>query len=146
MHSAAGESALVAGWLASDMGDATMARNFYNTAERAAKETSYPIAACAFGYRSCIPSTKGANGRARALLTGALEALPNDSLSPGTLSWLAARYAEESAALGDKQQALVSWGKPKKRTALLTETRTAYGHGSWTVIGSTLTALRHTRK
>lgn len=29
--------------------------------------------------------------------------------SPGTISWLAARHAEESAALGDRPQALKSW-------------------------------------
>jgi hypothetical protein len=43
-------------------------------------------------------------------LTEALEALEKSS-SPGTLSWVAARHAEESAALGDKPQALRSWAK-----------------------------------
>src|SRR6266545_213436 len=107
----AGESAVLAGWAASDMGETVTARNFYGTAERAAKEVNdLEIAACALTYRSYIPSTKSAHGRARALLTDALEALSTSS-SPGTLSWVAARHAEESAALGDTTQALKSWAK-----------------------------------
>jgi transcriptional regulator with XRE-family HTH domain len=107
---AAAESAVLAGWAASDMGETVSARNFYSAAERAAKEIDDPaIIACALAYRSYIPSTKGAHGRARALLTDALEALPKDSSSPGTLSWIAARHAEESAALGDSPQAAKSW-------------------------------------
>ena len=70
----AGESSVLAGWLASDMGDSATARNFYDTAVKAAKEANDPaIAACALAYRSYIPSTKGANGRARVLLAEALE-------------------------------------------------------------------------
>jgi transcriptional regulator with XRE-family HTH domain len=107
----AGQSSVLAGWAASDMGDSSTARNFYETAERAAHEADDPaIAACALAYRSYIPSTKGANGRARVLLTNALDILP-ESGSPATLSWLAARHAEESAALGDKAQALKSWAR-----------------------------------
>jgi hypothetical protein len=30
--------------------------------------------------------------------------------SPATIAWIAARHAEESSRLGDKQQALRSWG------------------------------------
>ncbi|HEU5157459.1 MAG TPA: helix-turn-helix transcriptional regulator [Streptosporangiaceae bacterium] len=110
----AGESAVLAGWAASDMGETVTARNFYSTAERAAKEIDDPdILACALAYRSYIPSTKRAHGRARALLKDALEALSNSS-SAGTLSWVAARHAEESAALGDARQALKSWVKAEE--------------------------------
>lgn len=110
---AAGETSVLAGWLASDMGDSGTARNFYGTAERAAKEVDDPgIIACALAYRSYIPSTKGAHGRARTLLTAALDAMESQrNASPGTIAWLAARHAEESAALGDRQQALRSWGQ-----------------------------------
>jgi transcriptional regulator with XRE-family HTH domain len=111
----AGESAVLAGWAASDVGDSATARNFYETAERTAKEADDPgIAACALGYRSYIPSTKGANGRSRMYLSQALEALPDDSVSPGTTAWLAARHAEESAVLGDKAHALKSWGRAEE--------------------------------
>ncbi len=108
---AAGESSVLAGWTASDMGDAATARNFYETAQRAAKEASDPgITACALAYRSYIPSTRGAHGRARVLVAQALDASDHSKeSSPATVSWLAARHAEESAALGDTAQALKSW-------------------------------------
>ncbi|XVQ85050.1 helix-turn-helix domain-containing protein [Microbispora siamensis] len=106
---AAGESCVLAGWIASDIGSSATARNFYDTAERAAREANdLSIIACAYGYRSYIPSGKGNHGRARALLGSALELLPA-SESPGTTAWLAARHAEESGALGDKAHALQSW-------------------------------------
>jgi transcriptional regulator with XRE-family HTH domain len=107
----AGESSVLAGWAASDMGDSVTARNFYDTAATAAQEAKDPqITACALAYRSYIPSAKGANGRARVLLAEALEILPRNS-SPGTLAWIAARHAEESAHLGDTGQALTSWDR-----------------------------------
>lgn len=114
----AGESSVLAGWAASDMGDAANARNFYDTAVKAAKEAGDPaIAACALAYRSYIPSTKGANGRARILLTEALGNISEDT-SPATVAWVAARHAEESAYLGDKPQALASWGRAEDAFSL----------------------------
>jgi transcriptional regulator with XRE-family HTH domain len=107
----AGESSVLAGWAASDMGDSVTARNLYDTAVKAAQEAKDPeIIACALAYRSYIPSAKGANGRARVLLSEALEILPKKS-SPGTLAWIAARHAEESAHLGDDDQAVTSWDR-----------------------------------
>jgi len=86
-------------------------RNFYDTATKAAKEAGDPaIASCALAYRSYIPSAKGANGRARVLLTEALENV-SETESPATVAWIAARHAEESAQLGDQAQALASWGR-----------------------------------
>jgi hypothetical protein len=111
---AAGESTVLAGWAASDTGDSITARNFYDTAAKAAKEAKDPeIIACALAYRSYIPSAKGANGRARVLLAEALELLPGTT-SPGTLAWIAARHAEESAQLGDNAQALASWERAEE--------------------------------
>jgi tetratricopeptide (TPR) repeat protein len=111
----AGESAVLAGWTASDVGDSGAARNWYDTAVKAAKEANDPgIAACALAYRSYIPATRGANGRARALLTEALEMLPSDQGSPGTIAWISARHAEESAQLGDTRQALNSWRRAEE--------------------------------
>jgi transcriptional regulator with XRE-family HTH domain len=110
----AGESSVLAGWAASDMGDSVTARNFYDTAAKAAEQANDPeITACALAYRSYIPSTKGANGRARVLLTDALRILPRNA-SPGTLAWIAARHAEESAYLGDNTQALTSWDRAEE--------------------------------
>jgi tetratricopeptide (TPR) repeat protein len=110
----AGESSVLAGWAASDMGDSVTALNFYGIAAKAAKEAEDPeIIACALSYRSYIPSTKGANGRARVLLAEALDLLPQNS-SPGALAWIAARHAEESAQLGDNAQALKSWNRAEE--------------------------------
>jgi transcriptional regulator with XRE-family HTH domain/tetratricopeptide (TPR) repeat protein len=110
----AGESSVLAGWAASDMGDSATARNFYETAAKAAKEAKDPeIIACALAYRSYVPSAKGANGRSRVLLAEALEILPRNS-SSGTLAWLSARHAEESAYLGESEQALTSWARAEE--------------------------------
>ncbi|MBO3752354.1 hypothetical protein J5X84_40375 [Streptosporangiaceae bacterium NEAU-GS5] len=106
----AGESSVLAGWIASDMGDAGTARNFYETAEKAAKEVNDPgIIACALGYKSYMHSTKENHGRARIVLAEAIDVAPRSS--PGTVAWLSARYAEESAALGDRKGALASLGQ-----------------------------------
>jgi transcriptional regulator with XRE-family HTH domain len=105
----AGESSVLAGWLASDMGDSATARNFYETAMQAAAEADDPaIAACTLAYKSYIPGMKGANGRARVLLTEAL-GMVSESISPATVAWIAARHAEVSAQVGDTTQALASW-------------------------------------
>ena len=111
---AAGESSLLAGWSASALGDSAAARNFYDTAITAAGEARDPaITACALTYRSYIPSARGANGRARVFLTEALENV-SDQASPATTAWVAARHAEESALLGDKAQALMSWRRAEE--------------------------------
>ena len=111
---AAGESSLLAGWSASALGDSAAARNFYDTAITAAGEARDPaITACALTYRSYIPSARGANGRARILLTQALENV-SDQASPATTAWVAARHAEESALLNDKPQALRSWRRAEE--------------------------------
>ena len=115
---AAGESSLLAGWSASALGDSAAARNLYDTAVRAAGEAGDPaITACALAYRSYIPSAKGANGRARVLLTQALENVPEQA-SPATTAWVAARHAEESALVGDKPQALKSWRRAEEAFAI----------------------------
>jgi hypothetical protein len=111
---AAGESSLLAGWSAAALGESVTARNFYDTAVKAADEASdSAITSCALAYRSYIPSGKGANGRARVLLAQALENV-SESASPATVAWAAARHAEESAILGDRQQAFRSWGRAEE--------------------------------
>ena len=113
-----GESTVLAGWAASDMREAAAARNFYDTAMQAANQAGDPaIASCALAYRSYIPSTKGANGRARVLLTEALQNI-SETTSPATVAWIAARHAEESAQLGDQTQALASWGRAEEAFAI----------------------------
>jgi transcriptional regulator with XRE-family HTH domain len=106
---AAGESSLLAGWSATALGDSGAARNLYDTAIKAAGEARDPaMTACALAYRSYIPAAKGSHGRARILLAQALDTVPAQA-SPATAAWVAARHAEESALLGEKQDALRSW-------------------------------------
>ena len=113
-----GESTVLAGWAASDMRESAAARNFYDTAMQAADQAGDPaIASCALAYRSYIPSTKGANGRARVLLAEALQNI-SETTSPATVAWIAARHAEESAQLGDQTQALASWGRAEEAFAI----------------------------
>ena len=112
--SVAGESSVLAGWLASDMGDSATACNFYDTAMKAAQSAEDPaIAACALAYRSYVPGIKGNNGRARLLLSEAL-GMVSETDSPATVAWIAARHAEESAAVGDTAQALSSWARAEE--------------------------------
>ncbi len=114
----AGESTVLAGWAASDMRESAAARNFYDTAMRVADQAGDPaIASCALAYRSYIPSTRGANGRARVLLTEALQNI-SETTSPGTVAWISGRHAEESAQLGDQTQALASWGRAEEAFAI----------------------------
>jgi len=115
---AAGESSLLAGWSAAALGDSGAARNLYDTAIKAAGEARDPaMTACALTYRSYTTSAKGANGRARILLAQALDNLPAQT-SPATAAWVAARHAEESAIVGDKQQALKSWRQAEEAFAV----------------------------
>jgi tetratricopeptide (TPR) repeat protein len=110
----AGESSLLAGWSASALGDSAAARDFHDTAITAVGEARDPaITACALTYRSYVPSARGANGRARILLTQALENV-SDQASPATAAWVAARHADESALLNDKPQALRSWRRAEE--------------------------------
>jgi transcriptional regulator with XRE-family HTH domain len=114
----AGESSVLAGWAASDMRESAAARNFYDTAVQAADQAGDPaLASCALAYRSYIPSTKGASGRARALLTEALQTI-SETTSPATVAWIAARHAEESAQLEDTAQALASWRRAEEAFAI----------------------------
>lgn len=110
----AGETSVLAGWLASDIGDSVTARSYYDAAAVAARSAGDPaIAACALAFRSYVPSTRGNSGRARVLLAEALEAAP-ETASPATVAWIAARHAEESANVGDKAQALASWARAEE--------------------------------
>lgn len=115
---AAGESSLLAGWSAAALGDSGAARNLYDTAIKAADEARDPaITACALTYRSYAPAAKGSHGRARILLAEAMDTVPAQA-SPATAAWIAARYAEESALLGEKQQALKSWRQAEETYAI----------------------------
>lgn len=100
---AAGETAALAGWAAYDVGDLAAARSYYKTAALAGREAGHPppAVALAMGYASYAAPP----GQARDMLAAAQKHV----LGPGyaaARSWLAAREAEEAAALGDREGAV----------------------------------------
>lgn len=99
---AAGETAALAGWAAYDVGDMDTARHYYKTAALAGREAGHPAAvALAMGYASyAVPSDK-----ARDMLAAAQEHVRGAGYATAR-SWLAAREAEEAAAIGDREGAV----------------------------------------
>ncbi|HZU18131.1 MAG TPA: helix-turn-helix transcriptional regulator [Candidatus Dormibacteraeota bacterium] len=101
----AGETAVLAGWLAFDRRDHIRARAYYEVALDAAGEAGdEPLAACALGYLSYLRSLEGAADEAQRLLHEARRRA--GPAYPATRAWLAGREAEELAALGDALAAL----------------------------------------
>ncbi|MFE4669399.1 transcriptional regulator [Streptomyces sp. NPDC056716] len=99
---AAGETAVLAGWAAYDVGDLEQARNYYRTAVLAGREAGHPaVIALALGYASyALPTEK-----ARKMLSSAQEHVRDPGYASAR-SWLAGREAEEAALLGDDDGAL----------------------------------------
>ncbi|HZV52214.1 MAG TPA: helix-turn-helix transcriptional regulator [Candidatus Dormibacteraeota bacterium] len=96
----AGETAVLAGWLAFDRRDHVRARAYYAVALDAAREAGdEPLAACALGYLSYLTSLEGAAGEAQRLLHEARGRV--GATYPATRAWLAGREAEELAIMGD---------------------------------------------
>ncbi len=101
----AGETAVLAGWLAFDRRDHARARAYYEVALDAAKEAGdEPLAACALGYLSYLASLEGAADEAQRLLREARRRA--GPAYPATRAWLAGREAQELAIVGDTLAAL----------------------------------------
>lgn len=99
---AAGETAALAGWAAYDVGDMAAASNYYRTAALAGREAGHPaVVALAMGYASYAAGPD----QARAMLAAAQQHVKSAGYA-GARSWLAAREAEEAAALGDREGAV----------------------------------------
>jgi len=97
----AGETALLAAWMAWDLGDMARAASLYRAAEMAATESGdRAITACAVIYRS-LGASGAAHAHARRQLADAREQLLNGSCDPATRAWLLAREAEAASAVGD---------------------------------------------
>ncbi|WP_225846945.1 helix-turn-helix domain-containing protein [Streptomyces sp. HPF1205] len=99
---AAGETAALAGWAAYDVGDLETARNYYKTAVLAGREAGRPpVVALSLGYASyALPSNS-----ARDMLASAQQHVRGPGYATAR-SWLAAREAEESAAVDDREGAV----------------------------------------
>ncbi|RMI44439.1 transcriptional regulator [Streptomyces triticirhizae] len=101
---AAGETAALAGWAAYDIGDMDTARHYYKTAALAGREAGHPsVVALAMGYASYAV----APDKAREMLAAAQEHVRGAGYAAAR-SWLAAREAEEAAAIGDREGAVRS--------------------------------------
>ncbi|WP_433891996.1 transcriptional regulator [Streptomyces sp. CA-111067] len=99
---AAGETAALAGWAAYDLGDMDTARNYYKTAALAGREAGHPaVVALAMGYASYAVAAD----KARDMLSAAQEHVRGAGYAAAR-SWLAAREAEEAAAIGDREGAV----------------------------------------
>jgi transcriptional regulator with XRE-family HTH domain len=101
----AGETAVLAGWLAFDRHDHACARAYYDVALDAAKEAGDgPLAACALGYLSYLTSLERSAEEAQRLLREARRQV--GPAYPATRAWLAGREAQELAIAGETLAAL----------------------------------------
>lgn len=102
----AGATAALAGWLAFDRSNIRLAERYYTTATRAGEDAGdHQLVACVLAYRSYLASAAGDRRHARDLLIQA-QARVHAGGSAAMDAWLGARAAEESAALGDRDEAL----------------------------------------
>lgn len=101
----AGESAVLAVWLAWELGDQTQVAGLSRLAGVAATQGDDPaIRACTLGYGSYMTVGEHRHLKARAMLVEAVDALP-DGEENATRAWLLGRQAEESAIIGDASAA-----------------------------------------
>ena len=98
----AGDTAVLAGWMAHDLRDSEAASEFYSTADDTAREADDPaLRACIMTYLSYdVPEAR----RARSLLQEA-RALVGTETHSAAAAWIELRIAEESAALGESSAA-----------------------------------------
>ena len=99
----AAETAALAGWLAFDLGETHGMRHYYETATQAAAAAGHPpTRALVLAYTSYAVSDPHA---ACALLREAEQHVRGAGCATAR-SWIAAREAEESAAMGDREGAM----------------------------------------
>ncbi|MFI1584020.1 helix-turn-helix domain-containing protein [Embleya sp. NPDC020630] len=98
----AGQTAVLAGWLAYDIGQTEAAQGYYRTANEAARQAGDdPLAACVLAYISYQAEPP----RALELLRSAQKCVRGPG-SAAARSWFAAREAEECSTLGDREGAV----------------------------------------
>lgn len=105
---AAGEAAALGGWLAHDQDRMPDAYGYWNAATRAAKVCGDgPLLALVLCYTSYAAAAQGEHAAAWHMLDGAGQQLRSRAHA-APRAWIAARAAEEAAALGETGPALVS--------------------------------------
>jgi transcriptional regulator with XRE-family HTH domain len=103
----AAETEALAGWTLFDLQRCDSAERLYRQALDSARQSDdHALSACVLGYWSYLLSTKGDTPGADRLLDDAAERVRGSAAA--TQSWIAARRAEEKAALGDETAALRS--------------------------------------
>ena len=104
LAAAGGQCAALAGWLAFDRGEATAAHRYWDSALAAARyATDGPLLACTLTYLSYSAEERGDPATAWQLAHTAVAHAGSD---PRARAWMAARAAEQAAALGEKTAAL----------------------------------------
>ena len=102
-----GESEAMAGWFLFDLQRPTEAISRWRVALELARETGDgPLTSCVLGYWSYATSNRGDRAQSLRLLDEAMHHVRGSA--PTTQAWIAARAAEEHAALGDESKALRS--------------------------------------
>lgn len=105
---AAGTTATLAGWCQHDLGETRAAHGYWDVAVRAARESGDgPLLACTLAYMSYEAAGRGDHAAAWQLLDTAGEHVRSPAHAQAR-AWIAARQAEEAAALGDHGPALIS--------------------------------------
>jgi transcriptional regulator with XRE-family HTH domain len=121
---AAGETAALAGWVAWDSGHEQAARYYWETAALAGRQAGHgPVNALVLGYASYTAPPE----RARAMLTAAQQHVRGPGYATAR-AWLAAREAEEAAALGDRESAV----RAIDRAATALDYASPGGEQAWT--------------
>jgi transcriptional regulator with XRE-family HTH domain len=136
----AGESSVLAGWLASDIGDSANARNFYDTASRRRKRPTIPRSQHALWLTAAISPAPRAPTAARGF---SLPKRWKTSPKPDPLRQSRGSRRGMRRRARNSATTLRHWHhghEPKRHSASATRTRTAPGHGSLTRTGSTPTA------
>lgn len=99
-----GRAAALAGWLAFDRGDAASAHRYWDSALAASRYAADgPLLACVLTYLSYSAAERGDPATAWQLAHTAVSHAGRD---PRGRAWMAARAAEEAAALGERAAAL----------------------------------------
>ncbi|HEY3868171.1 MAG TPA: hypothetical protein VGM10_07460 [Actinocrinis sp.] len=104
LASAGGQCAALAGYLAFDRGDAQAAHRYWDSALAAARyATDGPLLACTLTFLSYSAEERGDPATAWQLAHTAIAHAGSD---PRARAWMAARAAEQAAALGERSAAI----------------------------------------
>lgn len=109
LASVAGEAAALAGWLAADVGDHSVAQSYYTTAMDAVREADdSALGAYVLGSASVLPAFRRSPRQVITLLRDGAQGIGSRHATPTTNAWLLALEAEAHAAAGNARGALAA--------------------------------------